>query len=56
VLAKGQDYTIEAVVGREFVEAGGGRVVLLPLIAAKSTSGLIEKIRRRQAPPGESGR
>ncbi len=56
VLVKGQDYTVRDVVGREFVESEGGRVVLLPLIAAKSTSGLIEKIRRRHAPPGDSGR
>ena len=47
VLVKGQDYTVEAVVGREVVEADGGRVALVPLLAEKSTSALVERIRRR---------
>jgi D-beta-D-heptose 7-phosphate kinase/D-beta-D-heptose 1-phosphate adenosyltransferase len=47
VLVKGQDYTVEAVVGRELVEADGGRVALVPLLAEKSTSALVERIRRR---------
>lgn len=47
VLVKGQDYRLESVVGREFVESAGGRVVLVPLMAEKSTSALVEQIRRR---------
>lgn len=41
VLVKGGDYTPEAVVGRELVEARGGRLVLIPFIHGHSTS-LIE--------------
>ncbi len=44
VLVKGQDYNMEEVVGREFVEAMGGRVVLVPLLPEKSTTALIERI------------
>ena len=46
VLVKGEDYRIEDVVGREVVEAAGGEVKLVPLLAERSTSGLIERIRR----------
>jgi D-beta-D-heptose 7-phosphate kinase/D-beta-D-heptose 1-phosphate adenosyltransferase len=45
VLVKGQDYQNKAVVGREIVEANGGRVELVPLVAEKSTSALVERIR-----------
>lgn len=44
VLVKGGDYSIEEVVGREVVEAGGGRVELIQFIDGKSTSRIIEKI------------
>jgi D-beta-D-heptose 7-phosphate kinase / D-beta-D-heptose 1-phosphate adenosyltransferase len=47
VLVKGQDYSIDAVVGREIVEANGGRVALVPLLAEKSTSALIKRIQGR---------
>jgi D-beta-D-heptose 7-phosphate kinase/D-beta-D-heptose 1-phosphate adenosyltransferase len=49
VLVKGQDYSIENVVGRELVESTGGRVALVPLMAEKSTSALVERIRRQSA-------
>jgi D-beta-D-heptose 7-phosphate kinase/D-beta-D-heptose 1-phosphate adenosyltransferase len=44
ILAKGGDYTIDGVVGREVVEGYGGRVVTLALISGKSTTDLIGKI------------
>jgi D-beta-D-heptose 7-phosphate kinase/D-beta-D-heptose 1-phosphate adenosyltransferase len=44
VLAKGQDYRIDQVVGRDIVEAEGGRVELVPLLPERSTSGLIDRI------------
>jgi D-beta-D-heptose 7-phosphate kinase/D-beta-D-heptose 1-phosphate adenosyltransferase len=50
VLVKGQDYALENVVGRELVEAEGGRVALVPLMAEKSTSALVERIRRGRSP------
>jgi D-beta-D-heptose 7-phosphate kinase/D-beta-D-heptose 1-phosphate adenosyltransferase len=45
VLVKGADYRIDEVVGREFVEAGGGRVALVPLVPDKSTTALVQRIR-----------
>jgi len=46
VLVKGGDYRPDQVVGRELVEASGGRVELVPLVPDKSTSALVERIRR----------
>jgi D-beta-D-heptose 7-phosphate kinase / D-beta-D-heptose 1-phosphate adenosyltransferase len=45
VLVKGGDYQPSEVVGRELVEAGGGRVVIVPLTPEKSTSSLVARIR-----------
>ncbi|MEM7415948.1 MAG: D-glycero-beta-D-manno-heptose 1-phosphate adenylyltransferase [Gemmatimonadota bacterium] len=45
VLVKGGDYSIETVVGRETVEAAGGRVVILPLLDGRSSSAIVAKIR-----------
>jgi len=44
VLVKGGDYRIDEVVGRELVEAGGGRVELVQFVDGRSTSRIIEKI------------
>ncbi len=44
ILAKGADYTLETVVGREIVEAYGGQVSLLPLLDGYSTTDLTKKI------------
>ncbi len=46
VLVKGEDWASRGVVGREVVEAGGGRVVLLPLVEGHSTTTLIERVRK----------
>jgi len=46
VLVKGQDWAGRGVVGRESVEAGGGRVVLMPLLEGLSTSNVVERIRQ----------
>jgi len=45
VLAKGGDWAPDRIVGREFVESLGGRVVSVPLREGLSTSALIERIR-----------
>jgi D-beta-D-heptose 7-phosphate kinase/D-beta-D-heptose 1-phosphate adenosyltransferase len=45
VLVKGADYRPEQVVGKEFVESYGGKVALVPLLPAKSTSALVERIK-----------
>ena len=57
VLVKGADWGAEEIVGREEVEAAGGRVVSLPLEPGYSTSAILEKIRRSvEAPPGSAHR
>jgi D-beta-D-heptose 7-phosphate kinase/D-beta-D-heptose 1-phosphate adenosyltransferase len=48
VLVKGQDYRKEQVVGREVVEGAGGRVELVPLLPNKSTTALLDRIKRNQ--------
>jgi len=45
ILVKGADYTIDQVVGADVVQAYGGRVVLVDLVAGKSTTGTIGKLR-----------
>jgi len=47
ILAKGGDYTIDGVVGRELVEAYGGRVELVSFVDGKSTTNIIERILER---------
>jgi len=45
VLAKGGDWPLEKIVGREIVEADGGKVYSLSLLPGYSTTALIERIR-----------
>jgi D-beta-D-heptose 7-phosphate kinase/D-beta-D-heptose 1-phosphate adenosyltransferase len=49
VLVKGGDYTPETVVGKEAVEAGGGRVVILPFVPGRSTTAIVDAISRRES-------
>jgi len=46
VLVKGADWAEDAIVGRDIVEARGGRVVRVALEAGRSTSAIIEKIKK----------
>jgi D-beta-D-heptose 7-phosphate kinase/D-beta-D-heptose 1-phosphate adenosyltransferase len=46
VLVKGADWARDAIVGREVVERGGGRVVRVELLPGLSSSALLERIRR----------
>ena len=46
VLIKGADWEGKGVVGQDFVESYGGRVVLVPLVEGVSTTALCERIRR----------
>jgi rfaE bifunctional protein nucleotidyltransferase chain/domain len=46
VLVKGGDWAPDRIVGRDVVEARGGRVVTIPLVAGSSTSNLLERILR----------
>ena len=45
VLVKGGDYTVEQVVGRQAVEAAGGRVAAVPYVSGHSTTSLLDRIR-----------
>ena len=45
VLVKGADWAADAIVGRDIVEARGGRVVRVPVEGGYSTSAIVRKIR-----------
>ncbi len=47
VLVKGADWPADQIVGRDTVEAGGGRVILEPVERGYSTTAIIEKVTRR---------
>jgi D-beta-D-heptose 7-phosphate kinase/D-beta-D-heptose 1-phosphate adenosyltransferase len=49
VLVKGGDYTREQVVGHDIVEAHGGEVVLVDVLAGFSTTSLVERARGGKA-------
>jgi len=46
VLVKGGDWHLNDIVGREEVEAAGGRVMSLPFLEGSSTTDIIERIKR----------
>ncbi|HYF38896.1 MAG TPA: adenylyltransferase/cytidyltransferase family protein [Gemmatimonadales bacterium] len=45
VLVKGADYGREEIVGADFVESEGGRVVRVPLVGGYSTTSIVERLR-----------
>ena len=45
VLVKGGDYTIDKIVGADFVQSYGGSVGIIPFVTGYSTTGLIERIK-----------
>lgn len=45
ILVKGDDYTIQTIIGADFVLAHGGRVETIALVPGYSTSSLIERIK-----------
>jgi rfaE bifunctional protein nucleotidyltransferase chain/domain len=45
VLVKGADYRRESIVGADWVESHGGRVVRVPIVEGFSTSSLLERLR-----------
>jgi rfaE bifunctional protein nucleotidyltransferase chain/domain len=58
VLVKGDDWAHDAIVGRETVEAAGGRVERVHLTPGRSTRGLIDRILKLCAAgptPGKKG-
>jgi bifunctional ADP-heptose synthase (sugar kinase/adenylyltransferase) len=60
VLVKGEDWREKGVVGREVVEARGGKVVLAPLLEGRSTTATIQRMRSTAGspvpPPAGTGR
>jgi D-beta-D-heptose 7-phosphate kinase/D-beta-D-heptose 1-phosphate adenosyltransferase len=46
VLVKGADYTEDQVVGGDLVKARGGSVVLIPLVAGRSSTKIVERMRQ----------
>jgi D-beta-D-heptose 7-phosphate kinase/D-beta-D-heptose 1-phosphate adenosyltransferase len=55
ILVKGEDWRDKGVVGREFVESHGGRVVLAPLVQGLSTTDLVNRIRENDATDASKG-
>lgn len=47
VYAKGGDYTLETLPEARIVESYGGEVAFIPLVAGKSTTGIIAKMGRK---------
>jgi D-beta-D-heptose 7-phosphate kinase/D-beta-D-heptose 1-phosphate adenosyltransferase len=52
VLVKGGDWAVGAIGGREAVEGRGGKVVAIPFVKGRSTTGLIGRIRGSGAAAG----
>lgn len=48
VLVKGADYALEEIVGAADVTGWGGRVVRIPLVAGKSTTDLVRRLREKE--------
>jgi D-beta-D-heptose 7-phosphate kinase/D-beta-D-heptose 1-phosphate adenosyltransferase len=44
VLVKGGDWPLDQIIGRQEVEAAGGRVISLPYVEGSSTSDIIERV------------
>ena len=55
VLVKGGDWQIEKIIGRDAVEARGGKVVNVPYVEGASTTGIIERIVRIYCEGGKVG-
>jgi len=54
ILVKGGDWPGDQIVGREEVEAAGGRVVAVPVVPGYSTTDILRKIRESAAAPRAS--
>jgi rfaE bifunctional protein nucleotidyltransferase chain/domain len=54
VLVKGADWSIDAIVGRDVVEAHGGTVKRIRLVPGRSSTSIIERIMKTYSRPGKS--
>jgi rfaE bifunctional protein nucleotidyltransferase chain/domain len=50
ILVKGGDWPEEKVVGRQEVKKWGGQVIIIPEVEGKSTTNIVEKIKRVYCP------
>ena len=55
VLVKGQDWAEKGVIGQDFVESYGGKVTLAPLVEGKSSTNVIEKIKKNSKKENTDG-
>lgn len=46
ILVKGGDYTIDKIVGADFVQQNGGEVHIIPFVDGYSTTGIISRIQK----------
>jgi len=53
ILVKGGDWKTKVIVGKEFVESYGGRVVTIPYLKGYSTSGFLEKLSKKKTKKNE---
>ena len=53
VLVKGGDWAGDQIIGREEVEAAGGRVVSVPVVRGYSTTAILAKMRAVGSPSGQ---
>ncbi len=53
VLVKGGDWPGDQIIGREEVEAAGGRVVSIPVVPGYSTTEILAKMRAAGSPDGQ---
>ena len=53
VLVKGGDWAGDQIIGREEVEAAGGRVVSIPVVPGYSTTAILAKMRAAGSPSGQ---
>ena len=53
VLVKGGDWAGDQIIGREEVEAAGGRVVSVPVVPGYSTTAILAKMRVAGSPSGQ---
>lgn len=54
VLVKGGDWPGDQIVGREEVEAAGGKVVSIPIVPGYSTTAILEKMRAAGSPASKN--
>ncbi|MGH1361958.1 MAG: D-glycero-beta-D-manno-heptose 1-phosphate adenylyltransferase [Calditrichia bacterium] len=47
VLVKGGDYNRNTIVGADVVEKNGGQICVIPLTPGRSTTGIVERIKKR---------